>query len=139
MAYATKQQMIASYGEDEVIQVTDRAVPPTGEIDDAVLDQALEEASALIDTYVAKRYDLPLASTPTVLRNLCMVISFYQLTRNRYTEEIRKAYDDAMTYLKSLSAGHVILDVGGTEPKSAPAQIVSDATPRSFSRKDKWY
>lgn len=139
MAYATKQQMIDHYGEIEMVQVTDRADPPAGEIDDAVLDQALNNASAIIDSYVGRRYNLPLASTPVTLSSVCITMTFYKLLRGRYTEEARKEYEDALSTLNKISSGDIVLDVGGKEPQSAPAQVVTDATDRTFSRKDRWY
>ena len=137
--YASKQDMMTRFGEREMIQLTDRAVPPTGEIDDAVLALALADAGALIDSYVSRRYDLPLATTPVVVRGLCMTIARYTLHRGRHPEEVRKDYEDALDYLKQVSTGVAVLDVGGSEPKSAPAQVVVDSAGRTFSRKKRWF
>ena len=139
MVYATKQQMIDHYGEDDMVDVTDRATPPTGEINDDVLDQALANASAVIDSHVGRRYNLPLSPVPALLVPVCMKIAFYNLHRGRYTDEVRKEYEDALSILNKISSGDVVLDVGGKEPQSAPAQVVADAVDRSFSRKKGWW
>lgn len=139
MVYATKQQMIDQYGEDDMIDLTDRADPPVGEINDTVLDQALVNASAVIDGYIGRRYNLPLASVPALLVPVCLKIVFYNLHRGRHTDEVRKEYEDAVSVLNKISSGDVVLDVGGKEPASAPAQVVTDAVDRSFSRKKGWW
>lgn len=137
--YATKQSMIDRYGEDKMIEVTDRADPSTGEINDAVLEAALNDASARIDTNLARRYQLPLATTPPALVEPCQTIAFYILLRGRHRDTDRQAYEDAIAFLRDLSTGVSVLDVGGTEPPSAVAQIVTADTDRTFDRSKKWY
>ncbi len=139
MVYATKQQMIDHYGADDMVDVTDRATPRAGVIDDNVLNQALTTASAMIDSFVARRYNLPLSPVPALLVPVCRQIAFYNLLRGRYTEEARKEYEDALGILGKIASGDIVLDVGGKEPQSAPAQIVSEDTDRAFSRKERWY
>ncbi len=140
--YATKQDMIDRFGEEPLIELTDRADPPTGEVDDAVLDSALNEASATIDSYIARRYKLPLASPPAVLKGRCMTIAWYSLHRGRHTEETRADYTDTLEFLRQLSTGVALLDVEGTEPVSAHAQARAISSGRTFSRKKgkgEWY
>lgn len=140
MAYATKDDMIAERSEIEVIEVTDRADPPAGVIDDTVLQRALDSASALIDGYAQAVYKVPLDPVPPLVRDLCVTIAWYRLQRGRHTEEIRKNYEDALNSLQQISNGAIALDVQGEAPQSAAAQIVTDATPRDFSRKNKeWF
>lgn len=140
MNYASKQDMIDQYGEVALIEVTDRAEPPAGVIDDAVLEKELTNASAYIDSFISRRYALPLAVLPPALKTPCMAIAFYGLLRGRHRDEDRAAYDDARAYLRDLSSGVALLDIGGSEPKSAPAQIVAEGTDRKFSRNEKdWY
>lgn len=139
MPYATKQNMIDRFGEQLLIELTDRVTPLTNAIVDSVLNAALDEASALIDSYVSRRYDLPFSSAPLVLRSTCETIAFYKLHRGRHAEETRKEYEDALDFLRQLSTGTAILDVGGTEPVSAPAQAIADSAGRTFSRKREWF
>ncbi len=139
--YATKQDMINRYGLAEMIEVTDRANPMTGEIDDDVLNAALLDASAIIDSYVSRRYDLPLDQVPVVLNGHCMTMAWYKLQRGRHTDEARTDYTDALDFLRQISTGVALLDVAGTEPASAPAQVASTSSGRTFSRgkKDGWF
>lgn len=140
MAYATQQDMITDYSEDDIVELTDRDAPFTGEVNAAVLATALEDASSTIDTYIRKRYSLPIAPVPTVLRQTCTAIAYYRLHRNRYADEVRVAYEDALNTLKQIAAGAIVLEVAGTESASAPAQSVVDMHGRQFSRKKKdWF
>lgn len=140
--YATKQDMIDRFGEEQLIELTDRAEPLTGEINDAVLNAALVDASATIDSYIARRYKLPLGVVPAVLTSRCMTLAWYALHRGRHTEETRADYMDATDYLRQLSNGTAVLDVAGSEPPSAHAQARAISSGRTFSRKKdggNWY
>lgn len=137
--YATKQSMIDRFGEDKMIEVTDRADPPAGEISDAVLEAALNEASARIDASLGRRYKLPLPLVPAALVEPCQAIAFYILLRGHHRDTDRQAYEDAIAFLRDLSTGIAVLDVGGTEPPSAVAQVVAADTDRTFDRSKKWY
>jgi phage gp36-like protein len=134
MPYASKQNMIDRFSEESLIQLTDRVEPYTQEIIDAVLNQALEDADAMINTYLAKRYDLPLASIPAVLPRHAAVIAYYDLHRGHHPEEVRTNYEDTLSFLDKVSRGLVVLDAQGTEPSSAPADARVEGPDRMFSR-----
>ncbi|MDP7142686.1 MAG: DUF1320 family protein [Alphaproteobacteria bacterium] len=133
MVYATKADMLKRYEEQELIQLTDYVKPFTEAIVDSVLDQALADASATIDLYL-HRYDLPLADIPPALVNMACLLAFYNLNRNRMTDEIRQDYADVMKSLESIAAGKIKLDSGGEEPKSAAAIAQVDGPNRIFNR-----
>jgi len=132
--YADKAEMLKRYREDDLIALTDRAEPFTGAIVDAVLEAALEDAAALIDTYISKRYNLPVASVPGALKVQACAIAYYTLHQGRYPEETRKAYEDALSFLQKVADGKVHLDVGGSQPKSAPADARVDGPDQTFNR-----
>ncbi len=139
MPYATTDDMIARYGEQLLIELTDRADEPLGVIDSVVINAAKDEASALIDSYVGRRYKLPVLPVPMVLRNICCTIAFYELHRGRYSDETRTAYDDALRSLSNISSGAMVLDVAGKESISAGAQVAYSQSNRQFSRqKGEW-
>lgn len=109
MTYASRDDMVKAFGQDECIALTDRDF--TGAIDDAVLAGGLERASARIDTYLASRYPVPWADTPGVLIGTCCDIARYELTgaSTQNTDEVRERYRDAVRFLESVSAGRVTL------------------------------
>lgn len=135
MTYATQTDMITRYDERQLIELTDRAEIATGVVNAAIVADALADASALIDSYVGKRYRLPVAPVPIILRNVCCAIAYLDLHRGRYAEETRVAYSDALDTLAKISNGSMVLDVEGTESKSAAAQVAVSQTDRQFSRK----
>lgn len=134
MAYATIQNMIDRYGELPLIELSDRDDPPTHAIVPLVVDAALLEAGAMIDAFIASRYSLPLFSVPDVLRRHCCVIAYYDLHRGRYPDEVRKDYEDTISFLKSLSRGEAKLDVAGEEPTSQAADARVEGPARLFNR-----
>lgn len=72
MTYCTQADLVREFGTEELVQLTDRADPPTGQIDAERVAQAIETATAEINVYLEGRYPLPLASTPTVLRRVAV-------------------------------------------------------------------
>lgn len=134
MTYATRQDMIERHGEQALIELTDRVEPILNIIIDTVLNAALADASALIDSFVGRRHAVPLATIPPALVRHACAIAFYDLHRGRHSEETRKAFEDAMDYLRNISTGTVVLNIAGNEPASAPAQAVSAAPGRTFNR-----
>ena len=130
MTYATQADLTDRFGAVELAQLTDRASGQV--IDTAVLDRALADADAEINSYLASRYALPLASTPTVLVRLAADMARYRLYDDRVTEAVRARYQDAVSLLKRLASGEVRLDGATTPPE--PAAGSTAVTARSPSR-----
>lgn len=124
MTYAAQADMQLAFGDDELIQLTDRANPPAGAIDATVLARALAAADALANNYLAMRYSVPLANTPAVLVEACCDIARYELTRGpglRATDEIKNRYDQRVSWLRDVAAGRATLgtDADTLTPSSA--------------------
>lgn len=133
MAYASQQDLVDRFGEQELIQLTDRE--NTGAIVSHVVDRALGDADAEINSYVVARYKLPLPETPAVLVRLACDIARYQLSGDRVQESVRQRYEDAVKFLKSLSRGEADLGVAvGETPAPADASVRVVAPPRVFDR-----
>lgn len=124
MSYTSLQQLTDRYGEKTLVQLTDRATPPAGEVDTAVVDRALADTDALIDGYLAGRYLLPLAQTPPLLSDLAQTIAIYKLHARTAPEKIAEDYQQALKVLRDLAAGVVRLNVAGIEPASSGASGV---------------
>ena len=80
MSYATRQDMVNTIGERELIALTDRE--QTGAINDSVLAVALATAEAEVDSYLAGRYPLPFPNPPLVLTAYTCDIARYHLGRD---------------------------------------------------------
>ncbi|NRT54801.1 gp436 family protein [Sphaerotilus uruguayifluvii] len=122
--YATLSDLLARYGEDELAQRSDRTAGQV--IDSAVIDQALADAAAEIDSSIAGRYALPVASVPPLLVRLACAIARYHLHDEAATQRIRDDYEDALKVLAEIRSGARLLplaatDGGGTAPAAGSA------------------
>lgn len=112
MAYAVMADMVARFGELEVIQLTDRN--QDGYIDEDVAAVALADATAEIDAYLG-RFKRPFTDVPPILKRLCCDIARYRLTAANgvlITEEIRNRYKiDVLDLLRAMAKGDVQLGV----------------------------
>ncbi len=115
--YAAKADMIERFGEREILQLTDKHEPGTGAIDEAVLDRALEDADGAIDAALQARYTLPLATVPKILKRYACDLARYHLYGDGASDGVRKRYEDALKFLREVSAGTLNLgaDSAGAE------------------------
>lgn len=123
MPYAVLSDLVARYGEAELIQLTDRM--GDGAIDAAVVSQALADAGAVIDGYLAGRYTLPLASVPPILVGYCCDLARSRLYTDTPPENITKRADDAVKFLSLLGQGRINL---GSAPEPASDNSVQFVT-----------
>jgi phage gp36-like protein len=137
MGYATQADLVTRYGERELIQVTDKAKPPTGDMDEAVVARALADADAEIDARIGIRYSVPLTVTPSIIGDSACRIARYKLHEDRATEKIRQDYEDALRFLADVAAGRANLPgvpdatgdgvtVGGVFAVVAPPVRITD-------------
>ncbi len=132
MSYASVSDMVTRFGEAELLRL---AMTPAGELDDAAITVALQDASALIDGYLAGRYPLPLAHVPTALVPICADIARHRLYGEQAPEQIGKRYEAALAFLKSVGKGELALGLAadGEQLESQNlAQLQSDG--RVFGR-----
>src|SRR5687767_12733695 len=127
MAYATQQNMIDRFGEKELVELTDRAVPPAGVINSAVLTKALNDADAAINGYLTVKYALPITPVPAMFERFGCDIARYYLYEDRVTEQVRRRYEDAIKYLEGVSSGKVNIgvDAANQAPGSSGGPEVS--------------
>ncbi|MBL4832237.1 MAG: DUF1320 domain-containing protein [Aliivibrio sp.] len=112
MPYCSKQDLIDRFGFDELVQLTDDA--NTGVINDVVLNQAIADASAEMDGYLASRYSLPLVSQPQVLKPLSCNITRHLLHDEAAGDQVTKRYDAAIKSLVNISKGIISLGLTNT-------------------------
>lgn len=125
MAYATLDQLVSLFGADEIRTLSDRQ--GTGELDEAVISDALERASSEVDSYLADRYATPLSGSdpiPPVVVSVTGDIARYRLTGGdiRDTDPIRERYTKALNWLRDVAdgkAGIPGLPPAGTETPGA--------------------
>lgn len=134
MSYIDKQYMIGRFSEQDIIELTDRVEPSTDTIVDDVLNLAISGADGMVDSYISARYKTPLNPVPEMIKTCSGSIAYYQLCRDRYTEETHAQYKDALKYLQDISNGKAHLVAQGVEPSSAFAEARVEAPDRVFNR-----
>lgn len=135
--YATVEDLIARSGERELIGLTDRADPPTGTIDRAIVEAALAAASAEIDGYIAARYRVPLDPAPLPIRTATVALARHALWTTDRPEAVRQDRDDATRLLRDIANGIAALaaPVAGTPtPTTASAGVRASGGPPLITR-----
>ena len=109
MSYATRQDLEERFGEGEISR---RAMDPDDEDADRTT-AALDDASAVIDSYLASAYDLPLAAGEyPLLRSVCCDLARAALYDDAELEAPRRMKKRALEILKGLKGGTAQLVAG---------------------------
>lgn len=128
-SYATPSDLVARYGEDALVQLTDRTSPPSRIIDPRVAEDALFGASAEADAYVGTRYAVPLAiPAPAPVREAVLAIAFETLHQAGVADDVRRAAQRARAFLRDVAAGRAALDAAGPAV-TGDAVFVAGAAP----------
>lgn len=133
MPYCTRQNLIDRFGEQELIQLTDR--DNLGVISDAVLNQAISDADAEINGYLTA-YTLPLATVPANLVRIACDVTRYYLYDDAVTEQVKTRYDSAIKYLVQVARGLISLgpDTAGTVAATTNNSAEFASSPSVFGR-----
>lgn len=136
MPYATAEDMIARFGEEEMIHLSVAPGQLDGPPDTALIDAALVENSALIDTYLRRRYLVPLvAPFPVEIVRATRVLARYDLAQGEQknpTEQMRLDRKEVLAWLEQLAAGNAQLDGVPLAGGAGAGARVKDR-PRAFS------
>lgn len=126
MAYTNANEMIARFGELELVQLTDRD-NLTGQVVLQVLDAAIADAEAEVDSYLAVRYALPLEAVPDILKSITADLARYRMHDGAMPETVQQRYTDALRFLRDVSARKASLDryANGDTPAVANGVKVS--------------
>lgn len=133
MPYCTQQDLVDRFGNDELVELTDRQ--QLGEIDAAVVTASIADATADIDMYLSVRYALPLATVPTVLTRLCCDIARFYLHDNAAPERVEKANAAAIELLQAIAEGKIDLQTGST---SGAGDVLYQADAAAFDETQDW-
>ena len=131
MSYASANDLIVRFGEDELIQLTDR--DGAGSFDLSALNAVLDEQSAFIDGYLRGRYALPILPAPKQLCGLCGDLARYALYADAAPPIVKDRHDAALAQLRDLAAGRSRLDVLLPPPLPAGRVVVTSGD-RLFTR-----
>nr|WP_314523058.1 DUF1320 domain-containing protein [uncultured Acinetobacter sp.] len=103
--YATRQDLEARFGAAEIANLEAMQTNP-----DAV-NEALQDASEEIDSYVAVAYELPLPLIPSTLKRVACNIARFRLYFQQPTEEVKNRYESEVKYLQRIADKKAVLPV----------------------------
>lgn len=136
MPYATIDDLVAAFGESEVTRLTAPEGNLEAPVDEAKALRAVTEASDLIDSYLARRYALPLAMPyPPAIVRACGVLARFQLAHGEQrepTEQMRLDRKETIAWLDKLADGSAVLPGLPVAGASGAGARVCDR-PRAFS------
>jgi phage gp36-like protein len=134
--YCTEEDMIHRFGEDELIQLTDKN--NVGGLNTDVLTRAISDANAEIEGYLSSRYSAPVTPVPTTLVRVACDIARYYLYDDMATEHVSKRYNDAVAFLKGVARGDISIGISTEGEKPASKNTVQlESGGNVFNRKDK--
>jgi phage gp36-like protein len=108
--YATIEDFIDRFGQEETIQLTNLDRPTAETVDRSRLEPELIEASREIDSALAVRYDVPIpAPIPSSLRQICLTIARYRCEGSQVRETVEADYNRSIEYLDKLASRKRIL------------------------------
>lgn len=132
--YVTLDDLVARFGMDELIQITDTVPPYTGAVNPTRLQMAIAMAVSEVEGYVSGRYALPLTQVPPFLKGItCDMVRYHLLVGAARTHERDETrYKAACATLSKISKGEIqlgaaSLPAGGTAllPEQPGAAMVS--------------
>lgn len=126
MTYATVADMTSRFGADEVLRFSagDGALPET--IQPARIEQAIGDASVLLDSYLRRRYAVPLAAAPQAVVRAACVLARFDLAMGgdrEPTEQMRLARKEVLVWLEGIAAGTVTLEGVATLSAGSSARV----------------
>lgn len=124
-AYVTPDDLVAEFGQAEIVELTDIGSPRTNEVDVAVAQGACDRAGAEIDAVLAGRYALPLSEMPVLLQYLARDLARYYLHQTEPSKVVQTRYETARQQLRDIQAGRIQLGVtaAGTPVSDRPQDL----------------
>lgn len=129
-------ELLAQFEARAVDETGGEAVDATAAADLRIA-QALTDASAEIDGYIARQVGLPLADPPHVLNVICRDLAMHRLYRNlgHDMERLQRLRSDAIAWLRDVSAGKVSLgDDDGAPVETSGGVVMTDGPDRLLTR-----
>ena len=112
MAYAAPTDMIARFGYAEMLRLSAAEGQPLDVIDQDRINVALGDASAVIDSYLRRRYQTPLATVPQEVLRACCILARYDLAHGdgrAPSDQMVSARKETTAWLEGVRDGRILL------------------------------
>ena len=132
--YATQAEVQRhAGGERRLTEIADH--DGNGVIDTGLVDLALDEAEALINSYARKQYEVPMNPVPPSIREMAAAMAAHNLKRYRdaLTERDLVLHELRMDWLKGLGKGTI--DPGISPAPATSGHVAAAATDRPKSKR----
>ena len=137
MTYATPADLKAVIPDRDLKLLTDWD-GTADTIDDTKLEAAIDDATAEINGYIAKRANLPLAEPPRMLLVVARDLAVYRLFANagRVTETQENLRKAGIAYLQKVADGELAIgdETGGDEEPTSPGVVIDEGPDRVMTR-----
>lgn len=117
--YATVAGLIATFGERQIIDLTDIGTPRSDVVDNQVGQQACDRANVEVDASVLSRYAAPAGDAPPLLVNIALDLAYYYLFQSEPPSWVQVRYTQAQKQLQALRDGKLSL---GLSAAGVPVQ-----------------
>ena len=134
MTYSTEADILLQIDKETLINLTDDA--DSGSINDDVVNQAISDADALIDSYIGSNYTVPLTTVPQIIKTISVDIAIYNLYSRRMDTmpDVRKdRFKNALKYLQDIANSKISLPGGSTSPSNAVIRVNTNKMDRAFT------
>lgn len=115
MPYLTQAEYVARFGEAETLRLTDET--RSGQIESAKVEEALSDSEEEVDAYIGKRYAVPLANVPNLVKGFVAVLARERLHKTKPTPTVEKEAERARKQLGEISRNLMVLP---TDEGAAP-------------------
>ena len=125
MAYATRDDLAARFGDDEIGQLEASG----SDLQDGTqrTTKALNDASDTVDGYLSTRYATPLQTVPSLVVGWTCDIARYRMWDEQAPDEVRRRFEDAIAQLRDVARGNMSLP-NTPDGKAQPGAGVAFAT-----------
>lgn len=103
--YCTQSELEADIGPARLIELTDISAAPTGAVDGVVMSAAISAATSEIDSYIGRRYGVPLPIVSDLVRDICIALTLDRLFKFAKPEEVKDRAAAARKLLVSIASG----------------------------------
>jgi phage gp36-like protein len=133
--YASQADIEARLDPKHLIELADD--DGDGTADSAVIEAAIADADALIDTHLGGRYVLPLESVPSVLRKLSADLaigSLFARRRESASPQHEARARAAADLLAAIARGEILLAQAAETPLKAAPDSTTRGDDKTFSK-----
>jgi len=125
MPYSSVNDIKVRMSEKNLIEIT-QDNPESNMINESRVSTAILDADSLIDFFLSSRYNVPLAVTPGIIKQLSINIAIHELYKIKYDGEmpvtIVKRYEEAIDILRKMESGDY--ELTGADKQTLNAFVV---------------